>query len=232
MQKIPPDLNLPSNFTSQGARQLLTCWWKVEVFVAQLCPTLLGPYGFVAHQAPLSVGFSRQDSWSGLPLLAATCSWFEMFSIIFLISGFFSIFCVRISIYCLVSRNPFSNWMEGKPFHGSQTCCGESAFITYETISQSLQGHPIQMCHSEEIWKKHGPAEEGMANYSSKFTMRTSWPVWKLKKIWHWKMRFEFVQYATVEEQMVITLNNSSRKNEVAGPKWKWHSVMDVWWWK
>ena len=115
MQKIPPDLNLPSNFTSQGARQFLTCWWKVEVLVAQLCPTLLGPYGFVAHQAPLSVGFSRQESGSGLPLLAGTCTWFEIFSIIFLISGFFSIFWVRISMYCLVSRNPLSNWIEGKP---------------------------------------------------------------------------------------------------------------------
>ena len=30
------------------------------------CPTLATPWT-VAHQAPLSVGFSRQDYWSGLP---------------------------------------------------------------------------------------------------------------------------------------------------------------------
>ena len=36
----------------------------------------------------------------------------------------------------------------------------------------------------------------------------------------------EGVQYATGEEQRAIT--NSSRKNEVAGPKWKQHSVVNV----
>ena len=38
--------------------------------------------------------------------------------------------------------------------------------------------------------------------------------------------RSEGVQYATGEEQRAIT--NSSRKNEVAEPNWKCHSVMDV----
>ena len=33
--------------------------------VAKLCPTLLTPRT-VAHQAPLSMGFSRQEYWSGL----------------------------------------------------------------------------------------------------------------------------------------------------------------------
>ena len=34
--------------------------------VAQLCPTLCNPWT-VAHQAPPSMGFSRQEYWSGLP---------------------------------------------------------------------------------------------------------------------------------------------------------------------
>ena len=34
--------------------------------VAQSCPTLTTPWT-VAHQAPLSMGFSRQGYWSGLP---------------------------------------------------------------------------------------------------------------------------------------------------------------------
>ena len=40
--------------------------WEVEksVLVAQSCPTLCNP---VAHQAPLFMGFSRQEYWSGLP---------------------------------------------------------------------------------------------------------------------------------------------------------------------
>ena len=38
--------------------------------------------------------------------------------------------------------------------------------------------------------------------------------------------RLEGVQYATGEEWRAIT--NSSRKNEVAGRKWKQHSVVDM----
>ena len=34
--------------------------------VAKSCPTLATPWT-VARQAPLSMGFSRQESWSGLP---------------------------------------------------------------------------------------------------------------------------------------------------------------------
>ena len=37
-----------------------------ESEVAQSCPTLCDPWT-VAHQAPPSMGFSRQESWSGLP---------------------------------------------------------------------------------------------------------------------------------------------------------------------
>ena len=35
------------------------------MFVAQSCPTLCDPWT-VAHQGPLSMGFSRQEYWSGL----------------------------------------------------------------------------------------------------------------------------------------------------------------------
>ena len=34
--------------------------------VAKSCPTLATPWT-IAHQAPLSMGFSRQEYWSGLP---------------------------------------------------------------------------------------------------------------------------------------------------------------------
>ena len=34
--------------------------------VTKLCPTLVNPWT-EARQAPLSVGFSRQEYWSGLP---------------------------------------------------------------------------------------------------------------------------------------------------------------------
>ena len=37
-----------------------------EVKVAESCPTLGNPMDW-SHQAPLSMGFSRQECWSGLP---------------------------------------------------------------------------------------------------------------------------------------------------------------------
>ena len=41
----------------------------VVALVAQSCPTLATPWT-VAHQAPLSTGFPRQEYWSGLLFLS------------------------------------------------------------------------------------------------------------------------------------------------------------------
>ena len=38
----------------------------MKVLASQSCPTLCNPMDR-AHQAPLSMGFSRQECWSGLP---------------------------------------------------------------------------------------------------------------------------------------------------------------------
>ena len=44
----------------------LTQVWKVSV--TQSCPTLCDPMDYKGtHQVPLSMGFSRQEYWSGLP---------------------------------------------------------------------------------------------------------------------------------------------------------------------
>ena len=40
---------------------------KVKALVVQSCQTLCDPMNCIAHQAPLSMGFSRQEYWSGLP---------------------------------------------------------------------------------------------------------------------------------------------------------------------
>ena len=40
---------------------------KKESEVAQSCPTLCDLMGSCLHQAPPSMGFSRQEYWSGLP---------------------------------------------------------------------------------------------------------------------------------------------------------------------
>ena len=41
--------------------------WKSESEVAQSCRLFVTPWN-VAYQAPLSMGFSRQECWSGVPL--------------------------------------------------------------------------------------------------------------------------------------------------------------------
>ena len=38
-----------------------------KVKVTQSCPTLYNPMDYVAHQVPLSMGFSRPEYWGGLP---------------------------------------------------------------------------------------------------------------------------------------------------------------------
>ena len=50
-------------------REIITISYYMKVKkseVTQSCPTLATPWT-VAHQAPLSMGFSRQEYWSGLP---------------------------------------------------------------------------------------------------------------------------------------------------------------------
>ena len=40
---------------------------KVKVLVDQSCPTLCDPVDYISLQAPLSMGFSKQEYWSGFP---------------------------------------------------------------------------------------------------------------------------------------------------------------------
>ena len=40
---------------------------RVKGKVAQLCPALCDPLDYIVHKAPLSMEFSGQEYWSGLP---------------------------------------------------------------------------------------------------------------------------------------------------------------------
>ena len=68
----PPGSPVPGilQASAVGCHFLLQCMKvKSESEVAQSCPTLSDPMG-AAHQAPPSMGFSRQEYWSGLPFLS------------------------------------------------------------------------------------------------------------------------------------------------------------------
>ena len=64
----PPGSPVSSKNTGVGCHFLLQCMKvKSESEIAQSCPTLATPWT-AAHQAPRSMGFSRQEYWSGVPL--------------------------------------------------------------------------------------------------------------------------------------------------------------------
>ena len=66
--RLPHPWDSPGKNTGVGCHFLLQCRKvKSESEVAQSCPTLVTPWT-AAHQGPPSMGFSRQEYWSGVPL--------------------------------------------------------------------------------------------------------------------------------------------------------------------
>ena len=66
--QAPHPWDSPGKNTGVGCHFLIQCMKvKSESEVAQSCPTLSDPMD-CSHQAPPSMGFSRQEYWSGLPL--------------------------------------------------------------------------------------------------------------------------------------------------------------------
>ena len=66
--RLPHPWDSPGKNTGLGRHFLLLCMKvKSESEVAQSCPTLSDPWT-AAHQAPPSMGFSRGEDWSGVPL--------------------------------------------------------------------------------------------------------------------------------------------------------------------
>ena len=64
LQDVGKSDSILTKFPSiHGSRKAIPSSWVFLSLhsVAQLCPTLCDPMGTVAHQAPLSMGFSRQE---------------------------------------------------------------------------------------------------------------------------------------------------------------------------
>ena len=65
--RLPRPWDSPGKNTGVGCHFLLQCMKvKSESEVAQSCPSRSDPWT-AAHQAPPSMGFSRQEYWSGVP---------------------------------------------------------------------------------------------------------------------------------------------------------------------
>ena len=70
--RLPRPWDSPGKNTGVSCHFLLQCMKvKSESEVAQSCPTLATPWT-AACQAPPSMGFSRQEYWSGVPLPSPT----------------------------------------------------------------------------------------------------------------------------------------------------------------
>ena len=65
--RLPCPWDSPGKNTGVGCHFLFQCMkLKSESEVTQPCPTLSDPWT-AAHQGPPSMGFSREEYWSGLP---------------------------------------------------------------------------------------------------------------------------------------------------------------------
>ena len=67
--RLPRHWDSPGKNTGVGCHFLLQCM-KVKVKLLSLVRLLATPRT-AAHQAPPSMGFSRQEYWSGVPLMSA-----------------------------------------------------------------------------------------------------------------------------------------------------------------
>ena len=65
LQLLHNGLDFMRTFTNDWEQRTWNCW------SLSLCPTLWDPMDCVAHQALLSMGFSRQEYCSGLPFSSA-----------------------------------------------------------------------------------------------------------------------------------------------------------------
>ena len=69
LTRLPRSWDSPGKNTGVGCHFLLQCMKaKSESEVTQSYLTLHIPMDYTAHQAPPSMGFSRQEYWSGVPL--------------------------------------------------------------------------------------------------------------------------------------------------------------------
>ena len=111
--------------------------------------------------------------------------------------------------------------------HGSQPCHGEGTCITQWSYDPWYVGlcKIGQNSHGGEFWKNvvHWRKEWQTTQYSCLENSMNSMKRQKDMTLVDELLRSIGVQYATGE-----LWTNSSRKNEEAGPKWKWCSVVDV----
>ena len=100
-----------------------------------------------------------------------------------------------------------------------------SVSIKLKTMRLVVRGHPRWMDRGEEFWQN---MVHWRRKWQTNLAVRISWTIWKGRKIWHWKMSLPGQKVFRCYWGRVQAITNSSRKNEVVGPKQKWCPVVDV----
>ena len=122
--RLPRPWDSPGKNTGVGCHFLLQCMKvKTESEVAQSCPTIATPWT-AACQAPPSMGFSRQQYWSGVPPPSPNWLYIYMFQSIYLrnakwkqIMKHHSINTVEQENCKMISINEVKHLRELKPVH-------------------------------------------------------------------------------------------------------------------
>ena len=122
-----------------------------------------------AYQAPLSIGFSKHEYWSGFP-------------------------CCPPGDLPDPRIEPVSSALHLDSFHGTYSFMPKNICWMYDCwLLCGFWGHLTSkntevVCHSLlHILTECGPLEKGMANHFSILALRTPWTVWKGKMIGYWK---------------------------------------------
>ena len=149
--RLPRPWDSPGKNTGVGCHFPLQCMEvKSESEVTQSCPTLVTPWT-AAHQAPPSMGFSRQKYWSGVPLPSPIKPLYTNKKRIKNIISRPShpLTAQLCSIFLLAIRqNPKSSACPSRPSTFSPpTSIPTSPFSMYQPLQVSFSGH-----HSSSHW--------------------------------------------------------------------------------
>ena len=125
--RLPRPWDSPGKNTGVGCHFLLQCMkLKSESEIAQSCPTPTTPWT-AAYRALLSMGFSRQEYWSGVPLPSPHCMIYVYISLIhFILQQKLTQHCkatlcmhAKLLQPCLTLHDAMHSRLPGSSVHGA-----------------------------------------------------------------------------------------------------------------
>ena len=135
----------------------------------------------IAHQAPLSMGFSRQEYWSGVVISSSRES--------YQLRDWIQVSCISWICRWILYHHTTEEVLYTAMSVRVQISLRYLFFTSFRYIPRSEIAGPYGSSTCHMVVTKCGPMEKGMANHFSILALRTPWTVWKGKNIGHWKMK-------------------------------------------